>query len=569
MKKTLKFISLLVALVFIPLKVDAASASIGLTSSSTVVLGNSVTVTVTLSSSTAIGSWEMLLDYDTSYLSLVSTTSEAGGLKMVNSSSTGTKSTTYTYTFKTLKSGSTTVSMGSYLVYDFDAMSKMTVTSSSKTITVKTQAEVEASYSKDNYLKSLGVTDYELEETFDLYSNEYTVNVPENVKEVNLTGVVNDTRSSIAGLGTKEVSLGANLFEIVVTAQNGSQNTYKLTVNVIDENPIIVNVNDVEYVVVKFNDELEPPRTFTETTVTIEDVEVPAFTNEILGYTLVALKDNEGTIEYFIYDEDNSSYTLYKELSFLNLIIIPTSTNKELDDYIKGTETILGEEFTVFKLSEDSRFLIFYGKNVVTGEETFYKYDTVDQTLIVYDDEVEDDSKIMDTLLLFKNIIIGFAGIISVLFISLITLLSKNRKLRKNRGSKPFIEEVREETLKEEVKPKEKKKKKESKKEVIEEVKEETKKEELIKPVKDDVEKVDIPEVTNDDLDKTLTGQTKTKIDLEKTIAKIKKITLDEPKLDESKVEDVEKENKEKDVKKKKEKKPKKKKKLDFDFGED
>ena len=126
MKKIKLFIISLIALFGLPNIVNAASASISVTGSNTAVVGNRVTLSVVLSSGTPIGSWEMMLNYDSNYLQFVGGGGEEGGMNMVNSSS-GTKSKKYTFTFKALKSGNTTVKVGSYIVYSFGDMSEMSV----------------------------------------------------------------------------------------------------------------------------------------------------------------------------------------------------------------------------------------------------------------------------------------------------------------------------------------------------------------------------------------------------------------------------------------------------------
>ena len=89
MKKIKLLLLTVFSLLIIPISVNAASGTIKVTGTSQVVVGNRVTLTVTLSSSTAIGSWEMDLSYDKNYLELVSTNSEGNGTRMVNSSATG------------------------------------------------------------------------------------------------------------------------------------------------------------------------------------------------------------------------------------------------------------------------------------------------------------------------------------------------------------------------------------------------------------------------------------------------------------------------------------------------
>ena len=233
-----------------PLVVNAASGNIRITGTSSAVVGNTVTITVTLSSSTAIGSWDMDLNYDKSYLELISATSEAGGVSMVNSSS-GTKSKSYTFKFKALKKGSTKISMSNYSAYAYEDMSAMDLSAGSKTVRIMTQEELEASYSKDNDLKSLSVEGFELSPEFSKDVTEYTVTVPEDTKQVTINAVENDSAASVTGNGTFEVTQGTNTFEIVVRAENGSEKTYKITVDVTDANPINVTIGDDNYTVVK------------------------------------------------------------------------------------------------------------------------------------------------------------------------------------------------------------------------------------------------------------------------------------------------------------------------------
>ena len=74
MKKITMIFLAIICLVLMPLNTMAASGSISVTSSSTAVVGNKITVTVTLSSSTSIGSWQMDLNYDKAYLQLTGST---------------------------------------------------------------------------------------------------------------------------------------------------------------------------------------------------------------------------------------------------------------------------------------------------------------------------------------------------------------------------------------------------------------------------------------------------------------------------------------------------------------
>ena len=457
MRKLKYWLITLFALIVVPLSVNAASGTIRVTGSSQVVVGNRITLTVTLSSSTAIGSWQMDLNYDRNYLQLTSTNSEAGGTMMANSSATGVKSKTYTFTFKALKSGSTSVSIGSYLAYAYDDLSKMNISTSSKTVRIITQAELEASYSKDNDLKSLSVEGFEITPAFDKDVTEYSVVVPENTTEITINAEENDSAASVTGAGTQTVTQGTNTFQIVVRAENGSEKTYTLTVEVKDENPINVVVDDKNLTVVKIKDYLPQVNAYQETTVNINDFEIPAYTSELTGFTLVGLKDSSGNINLYIYNEEDNTYEIYNELKLSNLTIYPINTDKVLDGYKSGTITINDIEVKSFYVNDDSRFAIIYGINVETGEEGFFKYDKNDQTAIKYDDEMI--NVLNEKINLYTYIIFGFIGLFVLMFIILICALkgkkkhkSKNKENKEKLAEKKDdIKEIKEEKKKEQV----------------------------------------------------------------------------------------------------------------------
>ena len=435
MKKIKSILLLISLLLFIPNVVNAASANISVTGSSSAVVGNKITLMVKLSSNTPIGSWQMLLDYNSSYLQFVGGGGEAGGMNMANSSS-GTKSKTYTFTFKALKSGNTTVKVNSYLVYAYSDMSEMSVSSVGKNIKIMTQAELEASYSKDNNLKGLSVEGYEITPVFNKDTLEYSVNVPEGTTSINIIATKNDNTATITGDGLKEVSMGTNAFEIVVKAQNGAEKVYKLTVNVIDENPIEVNINDQKYTLIKYSAGVTCPSGYETTTKMIESFEIPACYNQTIKYTLVGLKDSEGKIYLARYK--NNNYELYSELSSNTLIIIPLKSTKEIKGYEKMNIMINDQEVNAYKFSKDSNFSIIYGLNIATGKKDYYLYDEENKTFTKYDDEYVNKLEELNNYYLIAATI--FAGGIALLVLGLIINNSKKKKHKKTNNTS--LEEV-------------------------------------------------------------------------------------------------------------------------------
>lgn len=439
MKKIKVILISLFCLLVMPKTVFAASGKINVSGTSTVVVGNNVTVTVTLSSSTLIGSWEMSLNYDKSYLQLRSATSESNGIRMAASTATGVKSKSYTFTFKTLKKGSTSVSVGGYLAYAYADLSEISLSSNSKKINIITQAELEASYSKNNNLASLGVEGFTLTPEFNANTLEYSVIVPEDTKNVNITGTVQDKKASITGVGVHDVNQGNNKFLVTVKAENGSEKTYTINVDVKDENPIEVTVGDKKYTVVKIKENLPIASLYNEYSVKINEFDIPAYKNDYTGLVLVGLKDTDGNISLFIYDDENNSYKEYSELKSSQITIYPLKPEENIEGYKKGNVKIQDIDVEGFYLNEDSDFFVIYGVNVETGDKGFYMYDKKMQTLIKYNDELS--SLLSEKIRLYTYIIIGFISLSVVMLIIIIVLVCKKGKKKKRGKDKEKVVE--------------------------------------------------------------------------------------------------------------------------------
>lgn len=445
------FMAMLIGLLF-PCIVNAASGSINIASSSTVVVGNKVTVTVTISSGTKMGSWQMSLNYDKSYLQLTNSTARDGGTFMIDyAEDPGVLKKTYTFTFKTLKSGTTKLSVDGYRAYVSSDLSALSLSANTKQIRIITQAELEASYSKNNNLSALEVEGFTLTPEFKTDVLEYSVVVPENTKEVNIKANVQDKRASVNGIGTQAVNPGTNKFFVVVRAQSGAEKTYVINVEVKDENPINVAVNGKNYTVVKIKENLPAASLYAETTININGFEIPAYKNDNTNLVLVGLKDEEGNISLYIYNKDKNEYQEYNEIGVNKITIYPLTSNEEIKGYKKDTITINGVKVDGYYYTKDSDYVIIYGINVETGDKGFYMYDKKMQSLIKYNDEyIIDLSKKIE---LYSYIIIGFSGVFILMIIIMIALAKKRsgkqkkqkpieKEIKKNVDEKNVIEEI-------------------------------------------------------------------------------------------------------------------------------
>ena len=230
MKKIIRIIFTILVFTLLTAHIHAASIKVTSGTSQTVV-GNTFTVTIKVSSDSPLGAWEYTLNYDTGKFKLVS--GENPVADVANNGSTKSKS--YTYKFKAIGTGSGSIGVKSVGVIGWDK-NKQSVSTSSKTVKVITQAQLQASYSKDNYLKSLSIDGLKLTPAFKKDVMEYRAEANANTTSINIKATKNDSKSSISGAGKHNVGEGENKFNITVKAQNGSTRTYKVIVNVIDPN---------------------------------------------------------------------------------------------------------------------------------------------------------------------------------------------------------------------------------------------------------------------------------------------------------------------------------------------
>ena len=283
----------------------------------------------------------------------------------------------------------------SFYVYDVDVSSDNDQFASSDTCTVSIveatrpnggdsspsyndddNDNVDPDKSSNNYLKSLSIDGVKISPDFNKDKIEYTAVVSGDKEKINIKGEVEDDKSSIDGLGEKELKEGINKFEIAVTAENGQTRKYILSVTRKEKNPIEVTINKKKYTVAKKEIGLKVPEGFTKTTVVVDKQEVTAYSNSFTGYLLVALVDEDGNAGWFIYNQKNGTYTKYSEFktSGLRLILLEPNKKDIPYKYKKCRIEINDELVDGYALELGSNYRLVYALNMDTGEKNFYLY---------------------------------------------------------------------------------------------------------------------------------------------------------------------------------------------------
>ena len=323
MKKKLKYLLFIIICNLFIGRVYAASATItAVPSAKKVQVGQTFTVTVSVSSASPLGSWQFNVGYDSNVFQYVDSNMESGLSSVGFVSNDKTKTRTYKLTFKAKKEGTGSVSVNNAEVYSFNeetlstsrAVTSITVenpapvksnTTSNKTSNTtsnKTSNERD-DRSADNYLSSLSVEGYDISPKFNKNETSYSLSVPNNVTSITISGKANDSKASVTGLGKINVKEGTNKAYITVTAENGNKKTYVVKVIVQEKDPIKVTVDEEEYTVAQKLDK-DAPSTYVDSTVLIDGSEIPAYKSSISDYTLVGLISKDGNLDLYVYDND-------------------------------------------------------------------------------------------------------------------------------------------------------------------------------------------------------------------------------------------------------------------------
>ena len=256
-------------------------------------------------------------------------------------------------------------------------------------------------------LAELSVLGYEISPAFNKDTQEYFVEVPLTQENVTIDAKTLGSKAQIQGTGNYEVKEGNNVFEIAVTAENGETKTYKLNVAVVDKNPIIATINQKQYTVVKQAKLLKKPNLYEETTIKINDIEVPAFKNETNKLIIVGIKDENNQILYATYND--GKYDIYTEVTSKNLLLY--ITEGKLEGYKKTSVTINEKQYSAYEIND--RFVVVYAMNVNNGEYGYYKYDKKDETFQYYEIDKAEQKEI--NVFAIISVILGILLVISII----------------------------------------------------------------------------------------------------------------------------------------------------------
>lgn len=429
MKKIFKTFLFLISFILFTSSIKAGSFSIS-ANPKTVTVGNTVKITVNISN---LAGMFKIYSSNNSVLS--------GGDENWYESSVS-------FDFTAKKVGKATITVVANDVADYDTNNEV---SSSKSITINVvnsssgnssssstggskkpssgganTIDINKTYSSDNYLSSLKIEGYDID--FDKEKQEYELEVDEEVTSINITATPSDDKANVIGTGNIKLTDGINNIKITVVAENGNERVYQINVNVKDLNPIKVKINKKEYNVVKKVEQLTAPDNFSPIEADIDGKKVPALYNDITGYILVGLKDEDGNIKLYVYDPKTDNYSIYNEITFNSVKLFYTNPKSIPKGFKKVKIDLNGEEVIAYTSDKKSDFYLVYGMNVNTGEIGFYRYDSREKTLQRYETKDLEALSIINNKYLITIVILSVSILMLMLFILILITKIRGKK---------------------------------------------------------------------------------------------------------------------------------------------
>lgn len=395
-----------------PVKAAGANVTIALSSSSLKV-GDTLTVTVSVKCSEAIGSYSMAVTYDSSVIEYSSGSGNGGG-GTVNIAGYGDGSATTlkaTLQFKAVGNGSTSITTTGGEAYTWNE-EEMAISHAGAKITVAAAA----SASTDTTLSALSVSPGTLSPAFSPSTTSYTVSVGADTADLVVSATANDSKASVSVSGNKGLKAGENTIKVTVKAESGDTKTYKIictkaggttsteaTTEAVTEEPtentedtsetteapeeqITVLIDGVTYTFAQSAEGLNVPEEFTETASVYQDQEILAFSGPGEAILLVCLFDAQGNQAWFMYDETTGGFLSYSEMNTAGsrLFILKAGDDVEVPEDYRSVEMDLnGTVIPGFMNESNSEIILVYARKL-TGEEGLYYFDTIENGFIRY-----------------------------------------------------------------------------------------------------------------------------------------------------------------------------------------
>lgn len=365
-------------------------------------VGESVTVTVTVTGSEAIYSAEYTVTYDPDVLEFESGTSASGGAGSVKVAPavSGEKKQSCTLTFTAIAAGSSPIRVSGAVYY----MNTDDAVGASATMTVS-----DASKSDNANLKSLSLSNGSLSPSFSASRTSYTATVANSVTQCRVYATASDSDAKVSVSGDSALKVGKNTRTVTVTAPSGAQKTYTITITRLAENeeptdssdtsgtesteepnsnPLETTVDGGTFTVATDISGVTLPEGFKVSSADYNGEQVATAEDSDRNFVIYYLcpADSDELVPY-IMNESGTAFERLKYADFAGKIYIFTDFPKDMsapEGYYETTAQIGDFDMPAYAGTEDGYSDFYYLYGFFDGGFRVYRYDSAENMLQRY-----------------------------------------------------------------------------------------------------------------------------------------------------------------------------------------
>lgn len=301
--------------------------------------------------------------------------------------------------------------------------------------------------SKNNNIKELSVEGFDIVK---VDNNNYTLSVSMDISSINIKAVAEDAKSKITGVGQRELNIGENNIEVVVTSESGSQN--KIIIKVIRKDGYYLE--DLDNVLK--NDKIDDINIIINSDSKISSQDIAKIKNSGKVINFNYLDDNRKIIYSWIID--GSKLKAFDEIN--TKINFESDKKKEISkisNYAEGLNISLshkgilpsGAKIKIYvgdKYSDDDTVNIYYfneeiktlelveGKNSIENGYVIFEVNKGTDYFVTMSTILDSNEKVV-TKSKFSSTIISIILIIFVLLGILFIILKKKKNKAENKNS--------------------------------------------------------------------------------------------------------------------------------------
>lgn len=234
-------------------------------------------------------------------------------------------------------------------------------TPTTKPSTNTTTKPAETKKSDNSNLSALQIAEGVITPEFNKKVKEYSINVPNEITKLSIVATPEHSKATVKITGNEELQVGENNVEIVVTAEDGSTDTYKIIVTraLPELNLQTLSICYIDENNQKVEIKLEPQFVFNtyeyknleKLSYTIKELQVDATANrenakiEIIGNEKIKAGKNEITIKVTLPNETGSEEQKTYKITIEREdepVIVPLTTMQKMKNWFSGVGASVG-----------------------------------------------------------------------------------------------------------------------------------------------------------------------------------------------------------------------------------